>query len=112
MIHCFSSTARINQISTASNHKNLIIWPRGGNFNSAHHLLSAAMVFLSVTVVKGSKPLLPWQIIECHSGNISIQGFFETVLLPKLQLDEETGTIEVLKEQLLAMRTYLIASYS
>ncbi len=48
------------------------------------------MVLLSATVVKGSSTLLPWQIIECHSGSIAICDFFEKVLLPKLNIGAET----------------------
>ena len=59
------------------------------------------MVLLSAAVVKGNvgKSLLPWQIFECHVTNISIRDFFQTVLLPKLHVDE---ILEVKTEQLLA----------
>jgi len=66
------------------------------NFDLLANLWRTAMVFLSTTVVKYSlsRPLLPWQIIECHSGSITIRDFFETVLLPRLNI-EESETIEV-----------------
>lgn len=54
------------------------------------------MVYLSAAVVKDShsRPLLTWQIVECHSACVTIRAFFETALLPKINL-EESKTIEV-----------------